>query len=498
MRKLLTSIASLALATTAFGQASYPCPDALDMVGFDDGGSETIWKIGNPSGPSDWFNVDFDNLLASRTIIGVAPAFDESTLNLSPSWAKTGIYPDNLSIDSTGTTPDIANPIAEVVSGNVIFGNDCNFNPFTIPLLHLTTATNTHVAFQHTGGDSAMWMCSDTSSTPVGRSYFTSAGYASPAVSFGLNWMLRVGTVPLGAAANIFLINGGTAATVTHLQSVALSFYGSAPGQLCGLFTAPPLPIGSVLFVNTGLNGPLPHAWTICGPVQCNTPINIAITFNVFWLNTQLTKPNGKFAILKSNTSGMLVTSNPAGCGFCFGQKDDGALDNFAWKVNQPAGSNDWFNVQHGAPSGFSGVTSLTGVEIANWDFCGTGGTGSWAEVGIYVEHSTITFAPDVSAPLATVGGASAPYAPAAADWGYPSPFYDTADVAANTTTIYHAAAQWNTGDSCLFVASDTTATGPDPCGTLPNSTSFSSPDGYTATIGNLSTANWLMKIDWN
>jgi hypothetical protein len=498
MRKLLTSIACLAMASTAFGQASYPCPDALDMIGFDDGGSEFIWKLTNPSGPSDWFNVDFDNLLASRAIVAVAPAFDESNANLSPTWAKVGIYPDNLTIDSTGTTPAIASPVAEVVSGTVILNNNCAFNPFTIPLLHLGSSTNVHVALQSTGGDSAMWQCSDVSSTPAGRSYFSSAGYASPSVPFGLNWMLRVGAVPTAAGAGVFLINGGTSATIDHLQNVALSFYGTANGELTGLFTAPPLPVGSVLFIPTGANGPIAGAWTICGPVLCNTPPNVNITFNIFWLDTTVTKPNGKFPINKSNTSTMLVKPNPTGCGNCFGQKDDGSMDNYAWKVAQPAGSNDWFNVRQGTPSGLSGVSNLTGVEVANWDFCGTGGTGSWAEVGIYAESSTATFAPDVSSPLATVGGASAPYSPGAADWGYPASTYDTADVGANTTTIYHSAAKWNSGDSCLYVASDTTATGPDPCGVLPNSTSFSSPDGYSATLGGISFANWIMKIDWN
>ena len=499
MRKFLASLATLAVASTAFGQASWPCPDALDFLGAgDDGGSERIWKVSNPSGPSEWFNVDFDGMLASRTLVAVAPAFDESNANKGPTWAKVGIYPDNLTVSSLGHTPAIGSPIAEVSSGNVILNNNCAFNPFIIPSLTLG-ATNTHIAFQHTPGDSSMWLCSDTSSTPAGRSYFSASGYASPGASFTLNWLLRAGAVPVGATAGTFLINATTAATVDHLAQVALSFYGSAPGQPTAMFTAPPLPVGKVLTVPT-FGSPVPNAWTICGAVLCNAPVGFPITFNVFWLDTTTTKPNGNFPILKSNTSSMTVNANPAGCGFCFGQADDGAFDGFVFRVANPSGSNDWFNVRQGTPSAASGVNTLTSVEIATWDFCGTGGTGSWAEVGIYPANLVISSGgglPDVGNPLATVGGASAPVAAGVTDWGYPSSTYDTADLAANQTTIYHTAISWNQGDSCIWQASDSTATGPDPCGVLPNSSSFSSPDGYTATAGFASSINWMQKLDW-
>jgi phage tail protein X len=53
-----------------------------------------------------------------------------------------------------------------------------------------------------------------------------------------------------------FLINGGVAASVEHLQSVAFSFYGNAAGILSAIFTAPPLPITKVTpLLTNGLPG---------------------------------------------------------------------------------------------------------------------------------------------------------------------------------------------------------------------------------------------------
>ena len=183
------------------------------------------------------------------------------------------------------------------------------------------------------------------------------------------------------------------------------------------------------------------------------------LPFNVYWLDTTVVKANGKHPILASNTAAMTLVSSTACNGLCFGQRDDGTFDGFVFRVSNPAGSNDWFSVRHGTPSLALGVSTLTGVEVATWDFCGTGGTRSWAEVGIYPANLSIASngsLPDVANPLATVGGASAPVAPNTRDWGYPATLYDTPDVLANTTTIYH-----------------------------------------TATAGFASTINWMQKLDW-
>lgn len=493
MRKFFASLAVLAMAGTAFGQAVYSCPSALSYPGFDDAGSEFIWKLGNPSGPSDYFSVDYDATLSGRTVVAMAPAIDDSSAALLPTFARVGLYGDNLGLDATGATPDMTVVIKQVTGSATQLNRNCAFTPFTVTPITMG-ATNVHAVFQFTPGDSSMWLCGDSSSTPSGRSYLSADAYVTPAAAVTRNHMIRVGAVPTTNAAGTLLFNGVTAATVQHLQVVAVSFYATISGQFWALFTAPPLPIGKVgPILPTGFGGPISRASTLCGTLQCNAPVGFPLSFNAFYLNTSM-------KIKKSATATLTATANRAGCGFCFGQNDDGALDGNAFKANQPAGTQDYFSVKHGTPAPSSGVNTLTGVEVATWDFCGTGGPGNWQEVGIYpadLGADALGRVPNLGAPIATVGGASAPVTPGATDWGYPAHFYDTVDAAANSSTIYHSAAQWVVGDSCLWIASDVTGTGPDPCGPLPNTSSFTTTDAY-ATLGIASSLNWIIKTDWN
>ena len=86
-----------------------------------------------------------------------------------------------------------------------------------------------------------------------------------------------------------------------------------------------------------------------------------------------------------------------------------------------------------------------------------------------------------------------------AADGSYPATVYDVPDLALSST-VYHAVSQWQPGDSCVWIGSDTDGTddsAPNDCGVIPNSTSFFTSAGYTAPATPFSTANWMMKIDW-
>jgi hypothetical protein len=496
MRKFVASLALLAMAGSAFGQSIYSCPDALEYPGFDDGGSEFIWKLNNPSGASDYFSVDFDSLLAGTTVRGVAPAQDESTAALSPTFARTGIYGDNLTLDPLGNTPDLSSPLVEITGSSVFIGLDCKFTPFNVPGAGGLSmgSTNVHVVYQFEPNDSSMWLCGDSSSTPSGRSFNSADAYTTPATSVTRNHMIRVGIVPSAAASGTLLFNGVAAATVEHLQPVSVSFYGPATGLFWALFTAPPLPIAKVgPILPTGFGGPIPSASTLCGTLQCNAPVNFPLSFNAFYLNIAM-------AIKKSTTATLTATPNNAGCGFCFGQDDDGAMDISAFKASNPSTTLDWFNVKHGSPSPASGVSNLTAVEVCTWDFCGTAGPGNWAEVGIYpadLAADALGRVPNIGSAVATVGGASASVTPSTADWGYPAHTYGMGSNPVGSSTIYHSAVNWVGGDSCLWIAADTTGTGPDPCGTLPNSASFTTSTGY-ATLGVASSLNWMIKIDWD
>ncbi len=48
-----------------------PKPSHVQKV-LGDGSPDSWWKVNNPSGPSDWFNVDFDSLAASCTVLGIS------------------------------------------------------------------------------------------------------------------------------------------------------------------------------------------------------------------------------------------------------------------------------------------------------------------------------------------------------------------------------------------------------------------------------------------
>jgi hypothetical protein len=493
MMRFLPPVLIFALCSTVHGQTTFPCPDALDLRGYDDGSSEFLWKIANPSGPSEWFSVDFDNSLASTSLVGLAVALDEYKPSALPTFSRIGIYGDNLTLSASGHSPDVsgASTIVEVAGGGVQLDGRCNYQVFSTPLIHIGSS-NVHVAFQHADGDSALWLCSDTGSSPSGRSFFSTNGFASPALSFSVNWMLRAAVLPTGVGAGSFFIHGAPSATVEVYDTVALTFYGDAAGAPAAVFTAPPLPIGKVSPILFTGSGPLPTAWTFCAALPCTVPTLTPLPFQVFYLDASNTLQQSNIATL---------TALPKPCGsFCFGQRDDGGFDGFVFRASGPvAGSNDWFSVRHGMapPSAF--VNVLLGVEVATWDFCGSGG--QWAEVGIYPANLVLSPSgsiPDLNNPLATVGGASAPITAGAADWGYPASFYNTANVPADLSTIYHTAAQWDLNDTCIWIAADSTASGPDPCGVLPNTSSFSSTDGYLSTVGHASTLNWMIKLDWN
>jgi len=260
------------------------------------------------------------------------------------------------------------------------------------------------------------------------------------------------------------------------------------------------LPIFPIGF---GPPGTPPDTTTICGFVDCNVPVlPFAISFATFYLDITDTKSNGNAKLKQSNVATVQIFGDPNGCGKCYGQKDDGLIGLGAWGVASPsAGAQDWFNVRHGLPSASSAVNTLTGVEVASWDFCGNGGTGGWAEVGIYpadLNFSPFGAVPDIGNPVATLGMPNTAVGIAQSDWGYPATFYDIADTV-STSIIYHTAMKWNANESCLFVAADdSTSVGPDPCAISTLTTSFGSSDSYNSNafawgLG----VNWMMKIDW-
>jgi hypothetical protein len=515
MRKLFAALGVLALvAGPAAAQGTYNCPDALEGVTQDDGGGGFAFKTGNPSGPSDWFSVDFNNELASLKIVAICvKLLDAGNPNKSPAIGKMGIYPDNLFLDPTGATPDIGNPIVERAIMAAADAEGCgDVLYFTInPPIHLTSAQGVHVSYNHKPGDSVLFVCSDGTGPASGRSSLSTNGYATPGPVLGVDWNFGVGVVPqVQSITNRFLINGSLAAVAGQLEQVALSFYGpdgsdTHPGSLYMVVLQPPFGTAKVLGpLPTWFGGPISTASTVCGLIDCQVPaVPIPIPLRAIYLDVIDTKPNGKAKLKQSNVASLLITANPTACGKCYGQKDDGAVGLGAWTTAIPTGSGDWFNVRHGTPSLASGVMTLTGVQIATVVSFGTCGgivgnpAGGWDAVGIFPEdlaQDSSGGTPDQGNPAAAV--APLPIANGTLQWGYPAAFANTPDIAGGPS--YHAAVKWDTADSCMRVtADDSTAAGPDACGTIPSSTSFSTVDGYATNALAFSQVNWLLKIDW-
>jgi hypothetical protein len=141
---------------------------------------------------------------------------------------------------------------------------------------------------------------------------------------------------------------------------------------------------------------------------------------------------------------------------------------------------------------------SIVSVEMGVSEACGV--ATSWARVG---EHrANLTLDPTGATPDTGTGAWISSAAVAASqthDSTYPATVYDIADIPLNTTDIYHAAVGWQSGDTCVWIASDTDGTDVNTgCGQpLPNTFSGLAQDGYTNAANPATTANWAIKVNW-
>ena len=339
------------------------------------------------------------------------------------------------------------------------------------------------------------WLVADTDSVPSGRSYFTTDSFAT-CVQAPLNW--RLGWIGWAFPKDgTLLVNGGTSTAIDNNSDVCMTFSACATGVSSAFYLCTPIFFGPLLpaaFTTTGgvLGGPLSTQWTICTTMTCNDPTGGPFGFCCIYLDPCDVKTfNGKPKSKVSTTATLTIAANPS-CGGCFGQNDDGIVDFYIWKVQNPAGTGDWFNVNHGAPLPATGVSTLTGVQVSSWDFCGFGPC--WASVGVYADNGS-------GSPTGAVFPAANPcMAPGAGDGGpYPMTAYDTPDVPVGAFSSWHVAANWPVGDSCIWLGSDTDGTD-SACGIpIPSggTTSGFASDNYASGTVGFSAGNWCMKLDW-
>lgn len=505
MRKWFASLAVLGLAVTAASaQTLNPCI-GFETVGYDDGGAESAWKVAAPTGAGDAFNVDFNTDAAGRDILGVSMSAEATG---SGSGLLYIAICGDAAFDGTGHTPDLGSPLSILNNPtpvpNVASGFCPGFVAYDLP--DINTGVGLHAVMNFPTGDSVTWLCADQSSV-AGRSYFTTNSYSTPAVPFTLNWMMRLAAGPnFGGAGGVFTINGGTAVTVSQNTQVSLTFWSSCATQptlymqMLNVGTSLIAVPGVVLqtgLLNGSPTGALANAGILCGNLPCAAPVGATIVFSAFYADNCSLKKNGNPNIFLTNTASFTVQGN-CSCNPCvaYGQKDDGVLDGTIWKVQNPAGTADYFNVNLGANSC---ATNALNVEAASWDFCGSGPC--WAEVGLY--NANLTLDPTGGTPLlpalTSVGGASACMAPGSATWGYPATVYDFPDFALGTSA-YHIATKWASSDSCTWIASDTDAADDPSCGhgSIPSTASYFTVDAYATPAILFSATNWMMKLNWN
>lgn len=468
--------------------------DVSALPVFDAGVSvvSTSWKIFNPSAAGDWFNTDFGGLVTGVNAAAAACALLD-TSGGGGTMGNIGFYPD-----LGAGVPDIASgneSVGVAVAPGVVVGNYMGFD-----IADGAVGSTGHMALHFTTGDSNLWLSSDTSI--FGRSYFTAGSYATGAIPFTLEWWLGLAGMPPGSDGTL-LINTTTSVTVGQSDQVCLLFTACQDNVGSALYVFSPVVIGPLLplsLTTTGnpvTGGPLTGQWNLCYQANCGLPITspVAIGLGCFYLDPCDTKPNGKPKSKASTTASLTVVADPA-CvpgNPCWGTKDDGVLDATIWKVQNPASASDWFNVDHGAAG--SATTTVTGVEVSSWDFCGFGP--AWARIGLYPDQGANPGTPDITAPFGE--DATPSMAPSAGDWGFPATFYDIPDGAPGAGVTYHVASNWTTGDSCVWLGSDTTGTAPGTNGCHPGGFGWSgfTVNDYTTAEIPFSSANWMMRIDW-
>lgn len=512
MRKWFASLAALGLVNAAATAQTIPSLDCWPLFGYDNGVGGTGWKVIYPTGAGDRFNVDFNADLAGLNVVGLA--LDMVSTNPGGSIGQVAYCTSNFGVDSTGTTPDT---VGGVISGSSAWGTSgvpASSAAFCgayvgLDFADFTAGSDVHAVMTMVTGDTTLWLCSDTSAAQ-GRSYFTTNNYATTAIPFTVNWMMRA---VYGGTPGSFTINGATAVNVRDDGTLALQFWGTAgtTGYLQGLFLggttfiALPgfvVPTGQCNFVPPGTG---PDNGVLSGSLAGSCPpVGLSLSFGAFWLDNTNLKANGHATITLTNLASFTVTSTSKACCPlpCYGINDDGVLDSIIWKVAYPSTSGDWFNVKCGPVP--TGVTNLLSMEAPCWDFNGTGGTfkdaGAYkANLGLDPTGNTM----DPASPISAVGGASASVAPGASQWGYPATLFDFADVAATLGSIVHIGLHFNTGDTGLWQASDTDAadinpTIPSGCGVLPNTTSFFTSNNFTTSAIPFSTVNAMQILHWN
>jgi len=546
MRKWFASLTVLGLTAAVASAQTVPVPpiggcNQSQSLFFDSGASASVtsWKVFNPTAANDAFNVDFDQMAGNMDITGIAMNTYQTTSTGTIGLGWGAILADNTALDPLGHTPDASNVLTMfgsfngtvTVTGtpNVSAGFCSGFVGYSVPTATANPAVGYHAAMNFLTGDSGLWLCSDNAA-PDNRSYFSLDRYASTAIKLsGYDLHMRIiGTVNTGTGSAYMTVNNSANATsLSQTAQITTTLWSNAAVQptlyIQGIeFGYGFIQVPAITPLYTGYENLSPIAdqfqGTLCQALSDPStgpcvPAGFTCDFYGFYLDNNDLKPkNGHPKLKITNKVGITVTPDLGACNpcVCFGQSDDGNLDGTIWKVQNPAGTRDYFNVNVGnnvdPNSGGNCVSSLSQVEIASWDFCGSGP--SWGSIGVY-PGNTVSPAgvPDIANPIAT--SATLNMAPNAADFSYPgtaypfaSPVNVSTSVALATSTDVHVAAKWASGDTCSWMASDTDGIDDDTtsvgtCSKIPNTTSYFTSTGYSGGSSvAFPSASWMQRTN--
>ena len=195
---------------------------------------EALWRLTSPNaGPGDWIGTTYDPPFEYPFRVVSATMFYLDSFCCTGSicgdpcsdfvdWDRMIIGRENIAIDSAGLTPDIANPIAQVVGVRMIAAGSNRTSPPWILTPYVWTLPGGTIfdspgriffAIKYLNGDQFMNFAVDNTSTNQGTSIFSSDSFSTRASiwAFG-NVGMRVQIAPL------FSLKGTNRAPATTLE----------------------------------------------------------------------------------------------------------------------------------------------------------------------------------------------------------------------------------------------------------------------------------------
>jgi hypothetical protein len=164
----------------------------------DDGTLESGWVVQFPSGSSDYFNNSYGAPPASvNGVVGLTIAVLDFGTPVA-AFPAAGISNANLAVDPSGNTPDLGAPLACVCPFTFSPGTFATtvqqYISHAVSIPAGALGPNVHGWVQFPPGDSGLLGVGGDTTETNHCSYYTMDGYTSPAVSFSVNWGLRIDT----------------------------------------------------------------------------------------------------------------------------------------------------------------------------------------------------------------------------------------------------------------------------------------------------------------